>query len=237
MGTRGWRFSADQVQFKNTLVIDLRHPEDRLLENMKPKTRYNIRLAEKKGVSIRAGTSADVSLLYRMFAQTSARDGFVIRDEAYYQGLWRGFLATGPRTAESPWCEPLVAEVDGSVVAGIIIFYFGKRAYYLYGMSTGVHRERMPNHLLQWEAIRRAKANGCEAYDLWGAPDNFRESDRLWGVYRFKEGFGGQVVVTLGAWDFPPRILWYTLYGVVASRFSAWSRLKGNRRTRQLLQD
>jgi lipid II:glycine glycyltransferase (peptidoglycan interpeptide bridge formation enzyme) len=80
-------------------------------------------------------------------------------------------------------------------------------------MSTAAHREKMPNALLQWQAICRAKAAGCTVYDLWGAPDEFSEEDPMWGVYRFKEGLGAQVVRTLGAWDYPvqPRIYrWYT---------------------------
>ena len=98
---------------------------------------------------------------------------------------------------------PLVAEVDQKPVAGLFIFRFGTQAYYLYGMSSTEHRKMMPNHLLQWEAIRWAKAHGCRTYDLWGAPDNFHEKDPLWGVYRFKRGFSGVVVQHIGAWDRP----------------------------------
>ena len=79
-------------------------------------------------------------------------------------------------------------------------------------MSRKLHRNLMPNYILQWEAILHAKLAGVRIYDLWGAPDRFDESDPLWGVYRFKEGFGGQVVRTIGAWDFIPRPLWYGLY-------------------------
>ena len=84
-------------------------------------------------------------------------------------------------------------------MAAIFLFYFGGRAYYLYGMSREAHREKMPNYLLQWEAMQRAKTAGCTIYDLWGAPDEFDESDSLWGVYRFKQGLGGRVLRTIGA--------------------------------------
>jgi lipid II:glycine glycyltransferase (peptidoglycan interpeptide bridge formation enzyme) len=85
----------------------------------------------------------------------------------------------------------------------LILFIFGQTAWYMYGASTGQYRQLMPNHLLQWQAICRAKERGCARYDLWGAPDVFDQTDRLWGVYRFKRGFGSQVVQGLGAFDYP----------------------------------
>ena len=84
---RGWSYASDQVQFKNTVLIDLNPTEDELLARMKQKTRYNIRLAERKGVTLRIGTLADLGMLYKMYAETSVRDGFVIRDEDYYKCL------------------------------------------------------------------------------------------------------------------------------------------------------
>ncbi len=93
---RGWRYSSDQIQFKNTVLIDLSSSEDEILARMKQKTRYNIRLAEKKGVTVRVGTQADLPILYRMYAETSVRDGFVIRDEGYYQTVWQTFHAIDP---------------------------------------------------------------------------------------------------------------------------------------------
>src|SRR5512135_1839529 len=109
---RGWVSSESQVQFRNTVLIDLRRSEMEMLEQMKQKTRYNIRLAEKKGVYVRAGTLADLPALYRMYAATSVRDGFVIRNETYYRTVWQAFMSAGPSGA-SPWAEPLIAEVDG----------------------------------------------------------------------------------------------------------------------------
>ena len=136
-----------------------------------------------------------------MYAETSVRDGFVIRDEGYYRTVWEIFMPK-PISSQSPisnsFREPLIAEVDGEPVAAIFVFYFAGRAYYVYGMSRNAHREKMPTYLLQWEAMKRAKAKGCSVYDLWGAPDVFDESDSMWGVYRFKEGLGGKVVRTLG---------------------------------------
>jgi lipid II:glycine glycyltransferase (peptidoglycan interpeptide bridge formation enzyme) len=147
-------------------------------------------------VSVREAGLDELELVYEMYAETSNRDGFIIRPKEYYLDLWSSFISAGMAT-------PLLAEVEGDVVAGLMLFHFGDRSWYIYGMSTNKHREKMPNYLLQWEAIRLSKARGCKVYDLWGAPDVFDESDRMWGVYRFKEGLGGKVVQTKGALDYP----------------------------------
>ena len=237
---RGWQYSADQIQFRNTVLVDLTPSEDELLARMKQKTRYNVRLAEKKGVSLRIGTINDLSLLYKMYVETSVRDGFVIRDEDYYQTVWQLFIsnqqsAIKNQTSETAFTEPLIAEVDNEPVAAIFVFYFAGRAYYVYGMSRNAHREKMPTYFLQWEAMKRAKAYGCTIYDLWGAPEVFDENDSMWGVYRFKEGLGGQVVRTLGAWDYAPSPLWYKMYSVMIPRVLDVMRSRGKARTRQSL--
>ena len=227
---RGWKYSSDQIQFKNTVLIDLTPSEDEMLARMKQKTRYNIRLAEKKGVILRVGTQKDFAVLHRMYAETSVRDGFVIRDEEYYQTVWNLFM-----NSSEPTCEPLIAEVDRQPVAALFVFYFAERAYYVYGMSRDLHREKMPTYLLQWEAMKRARAKGCTVYDLWGAPDVFDESDSMWGVYRFKEGLGGKVVRTLGAWDYAPNPLWYKMYSEIIPRLLDVMRSRGKARTSQNL--
>ncbi len=228
---RGWVFSADQIQFRNSVLIDLNPTEDEMLARMKQKTRYNVRLAEKKGVTVRVGNLEDLGMLYRMYAETSVRDGFVIRDEGYYQTVWKLFMQ--PTVHGQPSTVPLVAEVDHDPVAAIFLFLFAGRAYYVYGMSRDAHREKMPTYLLQWEAMRRAKAAGCTVYDLWGAPEVFDESDSMWGVYRFKEGLGGEVVRTLGAWDYAPNALWYKLYAEVMPRLLDVMRSRGKAKTRE----
>ncbi len=114
-----------------------------------------------------------------------------------------------------------------------MLFDFGGVAYYLYGMSQHAHREKMPNYLLQWEAIQIAKEKGCQIYDLWGAPDVFDESDSLWGVYRFKRGLGGQVVRRIGAWDLPLRPWIYKLYAHIWPRLMDVIRSRGRVSTRE----
>ncbi len=226
LAQRGWRYSDEQVQFKNTVIMDLTESEDAWLARLKQKARYNLRLGEKRGVNVRIGTAQDLAFLYKMYAETSVRDGFLIRSQDYYETLWLNFLQAG-------MLEPLIAEVDGSAVAAILVFYFGRRAWYLQGMSRDLHREKMPNYLLQWTAIRRARERGCTSYDLWGAPDQFDESDPLWGVFRFKEALGGQVIRTIGAWDYPVQPVLYTLYTRFLPRILDWMRRRGRERTRQ----
>jgi lipid II:glycine glycyltransferase (peptidoglycan interpeptide bridge formation enzyme) len=228
LSATGWHFSNEQIQFRNTMLIDLEPDLDDLLASMKQKTRYNIRLAERKGVTIRKGDQADLSALYQMYAETSIRDGFVIREEEYYRSVWSTFIQAG-------LAEALIAEVEGEMSAALVIFRFARKAWYLYGMSRTKHRDKMPNHLLQWEAMRRAKENGCTIYDLWGAPDVFDGSDPLLGVYRFKEGFGGQVVRHIGAWDLPVRPVVYRLYTQALPRFLGLMRRRGRDRIKSLV--
>jgi len=229
---RGWRYSDDQIQFRNTVLVDLQEDEEEILMRMKSKTRYNIRLSSRKGVAVRVGTSEDWGMLYKMYAETSVRDGFAIRDENYYRTVWQLFR---PQTSDFrlPLAELLIADVDGEPVAAIFVFYFAERAYYVYGMSTTNHRNKMPTYLLQWEAMKRAKERGCTVYDLWGAPEIFDESDDMWGVFRFKSGLGGEVVRTLGAWDYAPNPLWYKLYTELIPRVLDVMRSFGKKKTKE----
>ncbi len=213
----GWLLSHQQIQFKNTFWIDLHPAEDELLAGMKQKTRYNIRLAEKKGVKIRAGKIDDLERIYSMYAETAHRDGFIIRPKEYYLYLWETFM-------KAEMATPLLAEVDGEIVAGLFLFYFQNRSWYIYGMSSNLHREKMPNYLLQWEAMRFSKARGCQVYDLWGAPDSFSETDRMWGVYKFKDGLGGHIVQTAGALDFPVKRFEYKIIQDVLPRMLSLTR-------------
>ncbi len=205
-GQGGWRFSHDQVQFRNSVVIDLRRSEDELLAAMKQKTRYNVRLGPRRDVDVRFGSADDLDLLYALYAETARRDDFVIRPLDYYRRAWGDFMRAG-------LAQPIIAEYRGTPIAHVIVFGFGRRAWYFYGASSDLERNRMPTYLLQWEAMRWAKAQKMDAYDMWGAPDDFfDENDPLAGVYHFKEGFGGTVVRRIGAWDYPTRPALYGAY-------------------------
>lgn len=208
----GWLLSKQQIQFKNTFMLDLNDDETVLLDRMKQKTRYNIRLAKKRGVTVRTARIDELDVFYRMYAETASRDNFIIRPKEYYLDVWRTFISAG-------MANPLLAEVDHEPVAGLVLFHFNKKAWYFYGMSTMLHREKMPNYLLQWEAIRLCKSLGCSHYDLWGAPDVFKETDRLWGVYRFKEGLGARIIQTIGALDYPVKKIEYKIMQDLMPRF------------------
>lgn len=165
-------------------------------------------------------------MLYRMYAETSIRDGFIIREEAYYRTIWETFMST-QIARNLPFAIPLIAEFSGEPIAAVFIFGFSSKAYYLYGMSRENHREKMPNYLLQWEAIKLARDYGCLEYDLWGAPDEFNEMDPLWGVFRFKEGLGGIVIRTLGAWDYPVNPFLYKIYTKTLPKILNIMRMRG----------
>jgi lipid II:glycine glycyltransferase (peptidoglycan interpeptide bridge formation enzyme) len=225
----GWLRSAHPVQFNSTMLLDLRQTDDGLLAAMKAKTRYNIRLAEKRGVLVQPGSGDDtLDRLYALYAETSVRDGFVIRPRDYYVRAWGDFVAAG-------MAQPFLAQVDGQVVAGLIAYRYGNRAWYLYGMSSSAHREAMPNHALQWAAIRWARDTDCETYDFWGAPEAADPKDPLWGLYRFKEGFGARHVRLIGSWDHPARPLLFWIYSIALPRVLSWTRRRQQEKTRQMV--
>jgi lipid II:glycine glycyltransferase (peptidoglycan interpeptide bridge formation enzyme) len=226
LSERGFQYAKEQVQFPNTVMIDLSSSLEELLSAMKQKTRYNIRLAGRKGVHVRKGNQADLTMLYEMYVETSLRDGFTIRNQAYYLDVWKTFMAQ-----KEPACQPLIAEVGGEPVAAVMIFHFSTTAYYMHGMSRSVHRNKMPNYLLQWEAIKHAKNVGCIRYDLWGAPTVFDQTDPMWGVFRFKQGLGGQVYRSIGAYDLSIRPIAYKLYTAVLPRILERMRQRGRSQT------
>lgn len=209
------RTSPHNIQPPRTIIVDINASEEDILARMKPKCRYNIRLAEKKGVTVR--TWDDVSAFHEMMIVTGGRDGFGVHSKEYYQRAYELFHPKGT-------CELLLAEYEGKPLTSLMVFANGKRAWYVYGASNNEERNRMPTYLLQWEAIRWAKARGCEEYDLWGVPDENEETleaqfesrhDGLWGVYRFKRGFGGQIKRAAQALDrvYNPFLYWlYTKY-------------------------
>jgi peptidoglycan pentaglycine glycine transferase (the first glycine) len=224
--SRGWVYSREQIQFQNSVWLDLMEGEEKILTRMKQKTRYNIRLAGKKGLTIRRGGIEDLEKLFQLYAQTSLRDGFTIRNKQYYLDVWMKFMNVG-------MAAPLIAEYQGTLLAGLFLFWLGKKAWYLYGMSSDEHRDLMPNYALQWEAIRFARGMGCKVYDLWGAPDEFNDKDRMSGVFKFKQGLGGEVVRLIGAWDYPANLYSYNAYTKILPAVMSMMRKKGKKDTIQ----
>ncbi len=215
-----FRPSPQTVQPRRTLLVDLTAAPEAILARMKSKTRYNIRLAGRKGVTVRPGDEGDLPAFYRLMEITARRDGFGLHSRAYYEAVYRLFIAPGRGRL-------LLAEYEGQLLAGLVVLAFGDTAIYMYGASADEHRNRMPTYLLQWEAMRWAKAQGCRTYDLWGVPDEdealleaefTRRRDGLWGVYRFKRGFGGRLTRSIGAWDRVYAPLRYRLYSLAVRR-------------------
>ena len=204
----GYAPSPQRVQPLSTIHVDLSGDEDTILGRMKPKWRYNIRLAERKGVTVRGGGMDDLPAIQRLMDATGARDGFGVHNAAYHRRATGLFL---PERLMA-W---LLAEHEGQLLAAIAVFALGRTAYYMWGASADEGRNLMPNHAVQWAAMRWAREQGCTTYDLWGIPDEvgadplaYAEPESwgeggLWGVYRFKQGFGGAVVRYSGAWDLP----------------------------------
>ncbi len=216
LNKNGWQ-RGEQIQFRNTIALDLTHSEDEILAAMSQNTRRKVRTAEKKGVTIRPATPDDVQLLYDLYATTGSRDAFLTRPFSYYGDLWRTFMQAGLAHA-------LIAEFEGQPIAHVILFHFGRTCWYFYGASANAERERMPNYALQWASITWAKAQGCTVYDFWGAPTVFTEEDRMWGVYEFKRGFRGTVTRFIGAWDYAPSGLLYRAYTELFPRVQAFMR-------------
>jgi lipid II:glycine glycyltransferase (peptidoglycan interpeptide bridge formation enzyme) len=206
--------SVQSIQPRRTILVDLSGDETAILKRMKSKTRYNIRLAERKGVRVHEGGMDDLAAFTRMMAATSERNTFGVHTPAYYE---RAYAAFAPQDR----VRLLMATFEGQPLAGVMVFACGPRAWYAYGASGNEHRNRMPTYAVQWAAIRWAKARGCCSYDLYGVPDEDEETleagfqernDGLWGVYRFKRGFGGQLVRSIGALDYAYSKPLYWLY-------------------------
>jgi lipid II:glycine glycyltransferase (peptidoglycan interpeptide bridge formation enzyme) len=199
-------------------VVSLEGDEQSWLARMHPKTRYNILLAGRKGIHIRPWD--DLAAFGTMMQTTAERQAFGVHHPDYYRKAYEVFHPRGE-------CELLVAEWEGHPLAALMAFARGGRAWYFYGGSTGQERARMPTYLLQWETMRWAADKGCTEYDLWGVPDHDETlleaqfSSRrggLWGVYRFKRGFGGRLIRSAGAWDRPYSRPLYLAYRLLFRR-------------------
>ena len=202
------------VQPTSTVIVDLAAAEEQLLARMKSKTRYNIRLAQRRGVAVAVMTAADalgapLAEWYRLYRDTAARHHITAHDERYFATLFALAAETANRQPEL--CL-LSASHGGEPVGGIIVSVCGGMARYLYGASTLRHRSLMGNYALQWAAMRLARDRGCRAYDLYGISPS-ADADHPWaGLYRFKTGFGGAIVHRCGCWDYALRPLSYLLF-------------------------
>ena len=188
---RGYQ-AGKPVQPEATQLLPIAAEPDVLKAGFKPKTRYNLNLAERKGVKVRA--TKDAQTFARLAADTAKRQGIHLPGAAYYQAAIEIF---GPLDAVRLY----LAEHEGDVLGGIMVFRFGKTAYYLFGGSTDHKRELMPNYLLHWQAMLDFRALGCECYDWWGVPEEPAPDHPWFGLYRFKTGFGGETVRYIGLYQ------------------------------------
>lgn len=218
-----------RVQPQDTVLLALDGDEENLMAGMHKKTRYNIRLSERKGVAVRRLQGTEVlealGVWYAIYRETARRDGIALHPESYYRRLFSLSSDSSKNGAASPCFSLYLAEHDGEVLAGIIVVRCGDRSTYMYGASSSLKRELMPNHLLQWTAIKDARAEGALEYDFFGIPPADNPSHPMHGLWRFKTGFGGDILHYLGAWDYPFRSSVYGLYRAAETlrgRLAAW---------------
>jgi lipid II:glycine glycyltransferase (peptidoglycan interpeptide bridge formation enzyme) len=203
------RAGAD-VQPPDTVLIDLDKPMESIIEEMKPKWRYNARLALKKNVTVGRADEAGLDNFYSLLKETAARDGIAIHGIEYYRTLFSQARAYSALSA--PEIHLYLAEHEGDVLAGIMTLFRKNEAVYLYGASSDKKRNLMAPYALQLKAMEDAKEAGCKVYDLFGIPPGENPNHPMAGLYRFKTGFGGCVVHRPGSWDLPCRGLVYRLF-------------------------
>ena len=204
------RKSPSDMQPASTVIVDIARPLDDVLSSLKSKTRYNVRLAEKKGVTVAEGSSDDLDRWYSIYRETARRDRIGIHALSYYRGL---FQASRSSPGAAPDVKLLLAWHDGDLLAGNIVAFWKTQAVYLYGASSGVKRNLMPTYALQWDAIKRAHAAGCRTYDLFGVPPLPDPGHAMFGLYQFKTGFSDNVLERWGTWDVSFRPMLAALYG------------------------
>lgn len=189
----GFGVSDQHVQIRHSAYLDLGKPESEILAGFKSKTRYNTRLAGRRGVVVRKGGEQDLASFFKLTVETGRRDGFAIHDREYYEAVYRAF---GPDDAAL-----FMAAHEGQDLAALMAVRTGGEAVYVYGASTSRERKRMPSYAVQWEAMRWARAQGCRRYDLWGMADPENGRDPMAGVSRFKQGYNPVPIEHPGTFD------------------------------------
>jgi lipid II:glycine glycyltransferase (peptidoglycan interpeptide bridge formation enzyme) len=208
------------VQPPDTVIVDLSPAPETILAAMKPKWRYNIRLAEKKGVTVRRSDAEGIEAFYSLLKETAKRDGIAIHGIEYYRGLftqageYAGASGSGEASADKilPELRLYLAEYEAAEgeagrepLAAIVVLVRGREAVYLYGASSSRNRNLMAPYALQWKAMEDARASLCTRYDLFGIPPNDDPAHPMAGLYRFKTGFGGRIIHRPGSWDYAYR--------------------------------
>lgn len=203
--TSGFIKSRRSVQPRANWIVSLDAGLENLLTEMKPKTRYNIRLSEKHGVKVVASKDpADIRIFNQLNSETANRDRFTPHSDGYYKKQLEVLGSTGT-------LELFIAYLGNTPLAAILVAYFGKHAFYLHGASSNQHREVMANHAIQWVAMQAAQSRGCTDYDMGGIDIN-NEHPSWSGITRFKQGFGGRAVEYVGTLELPLNKIWHRIY-------------------------
>ena len=195
------------IQPPSSVILNISRPLEDILKGMKDRARRNIRTAEKNGVNVTSHGIEKLSLWYELYKETAIRDRISIHPESYYRRLFE--LASQQKRLD---IRLYLASVEGDTIAGIIALVEEMEATYLYGASADRRRETMPAYALQWQAIQDAKASGCLEYDFFGIPPVDDPDHPMYGLYRFKTGWGGAIIHRPGCWDYPCWPLLYRLY-------------------------
>lgn len=215
--------TATDIQPPDTVLLSLLESEEKILSEMKSKWRYNIRLAAKKGVEVKSYSAKEADFskafeeFFKLFMQTSERDGVQFHQKNYYLDL----LNSSAENPNAPVVKLYLATHESDVLAGIITLFCKKEAVYLYGASGNIKRNFMPAYLLQWNAICDAKKFGCPIYDFYGCPPEENKNHPMHGLFLFKTGFGGKLIHRPGSFDVVLKKNWYTLYRT-AEKLRAW---------------
>lgn len=200
--TQQWNLKKANTNIlpSDTVFIDLEKDEDRLLKEMKSKTRYNVRLSQRKGINVRSADIDDLEIWYELYKETCMRNKMYLPNIDYFKAV----LSTNvSKTGSAAEVQLLIAEIDRKPLAAMFLVFSGQRATYLYGASSSTNRQYMATYALQWAAIKKAKNRGCTEYDMFGVAPKPDPSHPLYGLYRFKIGFGGHLFHRMGCWDYP----------------------------------
>ncbi len=209
----------DVIQPKFVMQIDISgKTEEEVFKNFHEKTRYNVRLATKKGVTVREGTKEDLGIFHDIMETTGQRDDFFIRGKEYFEKIYDNLHPN--------YMKLLIAEFEGKPIAVVMPIIYGNKVWYLYGGSTNEHRNLMPTYLLQWEMIKLAVQNNCDIYDFRGVTGFNDENSPQYGVYRFKKGFGGEVVEFVDELSMVFSPFMNTMWNITYSTYQKMSHMK-----------
>ena len=209
----------DEIQPRYVFRLDIKgKAEEEIMEKKKKKWRYNIRLATRKGVTVKEGTREDLKDFHKIMVETGARDGFIIRPLEYFEKIYDNMAPEHMKL--------LMAYYNGKPISGVIPIFYGNKTWYLYGASSNENRNLMPNYLLQWEMIKMAIARHDDIYDFRGVSGVVDESHPQYGLYRFKKGFGATFTEFIGEVYMPYKPLTYKLYKFSEKAFRTVRQIK-----------